>query len=86
MLSTTTTPSSLKIGSLIQLNNEVFKIVNSDKSYTQFAGHYTIQSLETGQILKAFKHELVDIATDFLEDSQSDISVRSINRTAKNTG
>jgi hypothetical protein len=36
----------------------VFTIVSYDKPYTQFAGHYTIQSLETGQVLKAFKHEL----------------------------
>ena len=51
-------PSPLKIDSLVQLNNELFKIVSYDKPYTQFAGHYTIQSLETGQVLKAFKHEL----------------------------
>ena len=31
---------------LVQLNNVVFKIVSFDKPYTQFAGHYTIQSLE----------------------------------------
>ena len=28
-----------------QFNNEVFKIVSYDKAYTQFAGHYTIQSV-----------------------------------------
>jgi hypothetical protein len=47
-----------EIGSLVQHNNKVFTIVSYDKPYTQFAGHYTIQSLETGQVLKAFKHEL----------------------------
>jgi len=67
----------------------VFKIVSYDKPYTQFAGHYTIKSLETGRVLKAFKHVLcqyepVDIASDFLEDFQSDISVELFNRTAKN--
>jgi len=36
--------------SLVQLNSEVFKIVSYDKPYTQFAGHYTIQSLETGRV------------------------------------
>jgi len=40
----------VKIGSLVKLNNEVFKIVSYDKPYTQFAGHYTIQSLETGRV------------------------------------
>jgi hypothetical protein len=34
----------LKTGSLVQLNNDVFKIVSYDKPYTQFLGHYTIQS------------------------------------------
>jgi len=34
--------------SLVQLNSEVFKIVSYDKPYTQFAGHYTIKSLEMG--------------------------------------
>ena len=43
---TNTAPSPLKIGSLVQLNNVVFKIVSFDKPYTQFAGHYTVQSLE----------------------------------------
>jgi hypothetical protein len=58
----------------------VIKIV----SYiTQFPGHYIILSLETGRVLKAFKHlqckyEPVDIATDFIEDSISDISVGSM--------
>jgi hypothetical protein len=28
-----------------QFNNEVFKIVSYDKAYTQFAGHYPIQSV-----------------------------------------
>ena len=37
-------PSPLKIDSLVQLNNEVFKIVSYDKPYTQFAGYCTIQS------------------------------------------
>ena len=84
-MSTTTTPSSLKIGSLVQLNNEVIKIV----SYiTQLPGHYITLRLETGRVLKAFTHlqcqyEPVDIATDFLEDSISDISHGSINGTAK---
>jgi hypothetical protein len=40
----------VNIGSLVQLINEVFKIVRYDKPYTQFAGHYTIQSIETGRI------------------------------------
>ena len=51
---TNTAPSPLKIGSLVQLNNVVFKIVSFDKPYTQFAGHYTVQSLEMIDWLMVF--------------------------------
>jgi hypothetical protein len=40
----------VKMGSLVQLNNEVFKIVRYDKPYTQFPGYYTIPSIEMGLI------------------------------------
>jgi len=46
-ISFTTARLPLKTGSLVYINNEVFKKVSYDKTYTQFAGHYTIQSLET---------------------------------------
>ena len=67
-MSTTIAPSPLKIGSLVHINNKVLKIISYGKPSTQFAGHYTIQWLETRRVLNAFKHELcryepIDIAT-----------------------
>ena len=67
--------SQIKIGSFVTIEGETFKIVNYEKPYEHFAGHYTIQSLQSGKIAKVFKHQLClmdQVEKDFLKDSQSD--------------
>jgi hypothetical protein len=41
-------PDQFQIGTLVEIEGESFKIVNYEKPYEHFAGHYTIQSLQTG--------------------------------------
>ena len=50
--------AQFQIGTLIEIEGESFKIVNYEKPYEHFAGHYTIQSLQTGRVVKVFKHQL----------------------------
>ena len=68
-------PDQFQIGTLVEIEGESFKIVNYEKPYEHFAGHYTIQSLQTGWVVKDFKHQLCQSEPvnvhDFLQDSQS---------------
>ena len=69
-------PAQFQIGTLVEIEGESFKILNYEKPYEHFAGHCTIQSLQTGRVVKVFKHQLwqsepVNVHA-FLQDSQSD--------------
>ena len=65
-----------KMSAVVDIEGEIFKIVNYEKPYEHFAGHYTIQSLQTGRVVKVFKRQLCQSEPvnvhDFLQDSQSD--------------
>ena len=65
-----------QIGTLVEIGGESFKIVNYEKPYERFAGHYTIQSHQTGGVVKVAKHQLCQsepvYVHAFLQDSQSD--------------
>ena len=65
-----------KMSAVVEIEGESFKIVNYEKPYEHFAGHYTIQSLQSGRVVKNFKHQLChsepDKVHDFSQDSQSD--------------
>ena len=65
-----------KMSAVVEIEGESFKIVNYEKPYEHFAGHYTIQSLQSGRVVKDFKHQLCqsepDNVHDFSQDSQSD--------------
>jgi len=69
--------SPLKIGTFVDYKGERFRIVNFEKPCPNFAAHYIIQSVQNGNVLKAFKHELcqcdlVHLLDDFQNASQSD--------------
>ena len=71
--------SPLAIGTVVFYKGEKVKIVNFEKPYHEFAGHFVVQSLYSGRVTKAFKHELCigepineDLDTDFLKPTQSD--------------
>jgi hypothetical protein len=71
--------SPLAIGTVGFFAKERIKIVNFEKPYHEFAGHFVVQSLYSGRFTNAFKHELCmgepineDPETDFLKPSQSD--------------
>ena len=63
---------------------EKVRIVNFEKPYHEFAEHFVVQSLYSGRVTKAFKHELcIGLGepvnedpewadTDFMNPSQSD--------------
>ena len=74
--------SPLAIGTVVFYKGETVRIVNFEKPYHEFAGHCVVQSLYSGRVTKAFKHELYIgepvnedpewADTDFLNPSQSD--------------
>ena len=40
----------MQIGLTVEHNDEKYKIINHEKPYANFARHYIIQSMETGEI------------------------------------
>ena len=75
--------SPLAIGTVVFFyKGEKVRIVNFEKPYHEFAEHFVVQSLYSGRVTKAFKHELYIgepvnedpewADTDFLNPSQSD--------------
>jgi hypothetical protein len=50
--------SPLAIGTVVFYKGETVRIVNFEKPYHEFAGHCVVQSLYSGRVTKAFKHEL----------------------------
>jgi hypothetical protein len=70
--------SPLAIGTVVFFyKGEKVRIVNFEKPYHEFAEHFVVQSLYSGRVPKAFKHELcigepVNEDTDFFNSSQSD--------------
>ena len=50
--------SPLAIGTVVFYKGETVRIVNFEKPYHEFAGHCVVQSLYSGRVPKAFKHEL----------------------------
>ena len=69
----------------VDCKGERFRIVDYQKPHHLFAGHFVIQSLHTGKVPKAFKHELCQgqaVGTDhddfYTENSQSDVGLGNI--------
>jgi hypothetical protein len=47
---------TMQIGLTIEHKDEKYKIINHEKPYANFARHYTIQSMETGEIKTVYRH------------------------------
>ena len=47
-----------RLGQLFFYQGEKVRIVNFEKPYHEFAEHFVVQSLYSGRVPKAFKHEL----------------------------
>jgi hypothetical protein len=69
----------------VDCKGERFRIVDYQKPHHLFSGHFVIQSLHTGKVQKAFKHELCQgqaVVTDhddfYTENSQSDVELGNI--------
>ena len=75
-LSSADTNTYWKMSAVVEIEGESFKIVNYEKPYEHLGGHYTIQSLQTGRVVRVFRHQLCQSEPvnvhDFSQDSQSD--------------
>ena len=71
----------MHIGLTVEHKNEKYKIINHEKPYANFARHYIIQSMETGDIKTVYRHQIfvsdlrpsVSEEDELMELSQSDI-------------
>jgi len=53
----------LRIGITVEHCGEKYKIIHHEKPHTNFARHYIIRSLQTGQIQKVYRHEIFEISS-----------------------
>ena len=71
----------MHIGLTVEHKDEKYKIINHEKPYANFARHYIIQSMETGDIKTVYRHQIfvsdlrpsVSEEDELMELSQSDI-------------
>jgi hypothetical protein len=74
----------------VEHKDEKYKIINHEKPYANFARHYIIQSMETGEIRTVYRHQIFEIQPDSVSDlrpseedelmkqSQSDIDLLDV--------
>jgi hypothetical protein len=64
----------MQIGLTVEHKDEKYKIINHEKPYANFATHYIIQSMETGEIKTVYRHQIFEIQPDSVSDLRPSVS------------
>ena len=64
----------MHIGLTVEHKDEKYKIINHEKPYANFARHYIIQSMETGDIKTVYRHQIFEIQPDSVSDLRPSVS------------
>jgi hypothetical protein len=65
---------AMQIGLTLEHKDEKYKIINHEKLYANFARHYIIQSMETGEIKTVYRHQIFKIQPDSVSDLRPSVS------------